>query len=161
MTEEDQPGQEPRAPGESPPPGGLPDEPPRFEDLYEPDVLARIDAILGEGPANPIADDHAELDEAPPGDHGPVSVNGKMAEWARHSSVGAMLAGTGRAIEELLRNEVEIVQHAEDPGSAADDDRPVRLVLVPGAPKASKAFVRPWLLARRHHRGGDDPTTRD
>jgi hypothetical protein len=34
----------------------------------------------------------------------------------------------------------------EVPAPSPDELRPVRLVFVPGDPKASIAFVRPWLL---------------
>ncbi len=126
----------------------MPEEPPPLEELYEPDILARIDSVIA---GTEQAPDDPAIGDGPWG-HGPVSVNGKVAEWARQSAVGAFLYGAGKAIEDVLRNDVEIAEYAEDPGSAAGDDRPVRLVFVPGAPHLSKAFVRPWLLGRRSRR---------
>ena len=127
----------------------MPEEPPSLDELYEPDVLARIDAVLAEGHAGEDIEIEAMSPERRYFERGPVTSNGKVAEWARTSTIGALMMGYTRAIEEIFTADPEIAEFAEDPGSAARDDRPVRLLYVPDAPKASKAFVRPWLFARR------------
>jgi hypothetical protein len=140
----------------------VPEEPPPLEELYEPDVLARIDAVLAHHGvrdadaffADGSVDGPVEGEPDVPQERGPVSIEGKVAEWAAHSAVGGMLRGVGKAVEDLLRNEIEIVQEVHDESAAGADHRPVRVVLVPDAPKASKAFVRPWLFARRRDGGG-------
>jgi len=128
----------------------VPEEPPPFEALYEPDVLARIDALLGED-GDSVGEDLAPGEPSgvePLPDHGPVSPNGKIAEWARQSMLGGLMLGYANAIEQLFKADPETVEYAEDPGDAQRDDRPVRVVLVPDAPKQSKAFVRPWLFGQ-------------
>lgn len=165
-----------------------PDDPPPFEDLYDPDVLARIDAVLAEAAGDRSTIGHSDDDDesgeliqvdfdpdaGPDPDaepiaadvphegtsgasRAPVSIDGKLAQWARGTIAGAFLYGTGRAIEDLFKADPEIAEIQEDPGFGTEDTRPVRLVLVPGAPKQSKAFVRPWLFARLRADASEGP----
>jgi hypothetical protein len=97
-----------------------------FEELYDDETLAALDGW------------HDRATPAPA--HG---VRGGAA-------AGALVAVLALGMQEVLDprppEEVVIEVDAREP---YDPDQPVRLVYVPHAPRATKAFVRPWLLVQR------------
>lgn len=61
---------------------------------------------------------------------------------------GVMLAAAMSGVGEVLEPERRRAAMVEfDPGHDRFADRPVQFVLVPGAPKASRILLRPWLRA--------------
>lgn len=96
-----------------------------MEDLYDDITEAQLDAW------------HAPAREVP-------------AEVARgwRAGVGAtaLLTAAALGVQEVLepKQRTPVIEEIDLGGSA--DDAPVVYVHVPGAPKASRAIVRPWLL---------------
>lgn len=94
--------------------------PPAFDDLYEPDVLAAIDA-------------GARAVEGPP-----VT---PVASWRRRSAMGAVLTGLALGLKEVFEpdDEAQIVVEVDDEGLPSD--LPVRLFLDPDSPAGSLCIV--------------------
>lgn len=94
---------------------------PELEELYDARTLAALDAGRG---------------EPPPARWQPTSTR---ARW------GSLLVGTVLGLQEVLdpRPEREEVELRPDDSAAAE--RWVTFVHVPGAPRASRILVRPWL----------------
>lgn len=92
---------------------------PSFEELYDDDELAAIDA----GPRTPSE---------------PVS---GISSWRRHSALGAVLTGLALGLQEIFepeRDRSSIIVEAPDD---EPDDLPVRLYLDPDSPQGGFAVV--------------------
>lgn len=70
----------------------------------------------------------------------------KLVQWSRSAATGVVLSGIAGGLQRVFEPDERPAIVMEVPAPAPDDLRPVRLVFVPGDPKASIAFVRPWLL---------------
>jgi hypothetical protein len=150
------------------------DSPPDLEDLYDEQVLARIDgdpirrAQCAPGTAD---DDDALVDGS--GDDGPVSAADGTGEGvtapaspvvpviprypvARRLGLGgAVLAGAMLGVAEVVEPE-RAKHHIIDyvPDAPDEDEQLVTFHLVPDDPRASRLVVRPWLLERFRQRRG-------
>jgi hypothetical protein len=115
-------------------------EPPALEDLYDEDILARIDRVLA--PAAPVGEAETPVDEPPP-------VVPRYPVARRMGVSGAMLAGSMAGLGEVLEPE-RARQHVIEfaPDKPDEHDQLVTFHYVPGDPKASRIVVRPWLLER-------------
>jgi hypothetical protein len=116
---------------------------PALEELYDPDVLARIEGVPAPGPAG--GQDEA-VEEAGP------SVGGSLPR--RWGTGGAMLAAAMFGLGDVLEPD-KARQHVIEfvPDALPADDQPVTYLHVPGAPRASRIVVRPWLLDRLRRSG--------
>lgn len=96
-------------------------DPPGFEEIYEPEVLAAIEA----GPT-PRSDE-------------PVT---RVAQWRRRSALGAVMAGFALGLQEVFDPEDErsIVIEVDDDGLPTD--LPFDLFLDPDSPAGSLCIVR-------------------
>jgi hypothetical protein len=99
-----------------------PDEPPELDELYDEQTLAALDrgAVRSGGHWRPPS--------------------------ARPGLAGVMLAGSALALRDLLETEPDtdaVVEFRPEDGDPAP--RWVTFVYVPGAPRASRIVVRPWL----------------
>lgn len=99
--------------------------PPPFEELYDERTLAALDARTGE-PARPWQ---------------PV---------ARRGGAGGVLLGAVLGLREVLDPEPDDEPVIElRPDDSGADECWVTFVFVPGAPRASRILVRPWLAPAR------------
>jgi hypothetical protein len=126
--------------------------PPDLEDVYDDDVLARIDrpvpAPAGdtEGPGFVPSDD---------GDGGTPAVAAEPLVLPRYPVArrlgvgGAMMAGALMGVAEVFEPE-RARQHIIDyvPDQLDEDQQLVTYHHVPGSPRASRIVLRPWLLER-------------
>jgi hypothetical protein len=150
---------------------------PALEDLYDEQVLARIDGAPGRttpGPARPSpvpsepaappTDDVGPV-AAEPGtfERGPSSLGGTGGDGrpviprypvARRVG-GALLAGAMLGVADVIEPE-RARHHIIDfvPDVPDEDDQLVTFHHVPGDPQASRIVVRPWLLERFRARRG-------
>ncbi len=92
---------------------------PNLDELYEPDVLAALDRSPGLPPP-------------------------RAGRSASAALTAALLTGIAASLEDAAP-EPAIVEF--EPDRRRDRLEPVTVHLVPGAPSASVALVRPWLLA--------------
>lgn len=101
----------------------VPDPVPALHELYDADTVRAIDAW----PTRPTRE----------------SVGGARGSVLAGAVFVAGLAGVRDALEESEPEVVEVV-----PDLGLDRTQPVTVLFVPGAPQATVAVVRPWLLAR-------------
>ena len=97
--------------------------PPELDELYDDDTIAALDRA-GHPAPHPRA-------------------GGVRGQAAAGALVAALALGMQEAFEPRRSEEVVVEVDATD---LSDADQPVRLVYVPHAPKATRAFVRPWLF---------------
>jgi hypothetical protein len=123
-----------------------PDDP--LVGMYADDELARIEnggrpalaVIPGGEPAEPDV-----VDPVPPVPRYPVA--------RRFGITGAMLAGAMMGVAEVFEPERDRSHQIEFAPDGLDEaEQLVTFEMVPGAPRASRLIVRPWLLGR-HRRG--------
>lgn len=95
-----------------------------FEDRYDPDELAAIDAGPRREP--PVARDQ------------PVT---KVAQWRRRSAVGAVLTGMALGLQEVFDPEEERSIEIEVDADGEPLDLPVQLYLDPDSPAGSLCIV--------------------
>jgi hypothetical protein len=117
---------------------------PDLEEVYDPDVLARIDRVLAAGPAG-------DGDGAGEDGHAEAPVIPRYPVARRLGLGGAVLAGAMLGVAEVLEPErarQHVIEHVPDQLPA--DDQPVSYHHVPGHPRASRIVVRPWLYDRLH-----------
>lgn len=102
-------------------------------------VMHDADGVVYEEPFDDPVYDGGE-DEA---------VASRMARWGHESLMGAAMMGFGRGLEKVLRQPepTEILFEVDD--DTDEPEKPVSLLLVPGHPERSVAYVRRWLLRRR------------
>lgn len=91
---------------------------------------------------------HAPTAKEPDGTDDAVdpAFTSKVVQWSRRAATGVVLSGIAGGLQRVFEPDERPGIVMEVPAPAPDDMRPVRLVFVPGDPKASIAFVRPWLL---------------
>lgn len=92
---------------------------PAFDELYEPEVLAAIEA----GPSTPRE---------------PVT---RVSQWRRRSALGAVLTGMALGLQEVFDPEEDrpIVIEVDDDGQTGD--LPIQLYLDPDSPSGSLCIV--------------------
>lgn len=90
--------------------------------------------VLGYRPPDPLAD------------RAPLAL--QLARWRRTTVTGALLAGVLVGLQDALVDPrlPEVVLEVDDAGTG-DGGEAVELELDPDRPAASRARVRPWLLA--------------
>jgi hypothetical protein len=74
------------------------------------------------------------------------ALTSKVVQWSRRAATGVVLSGIAGGLQRVFEPDERPGVVMEVPAPSPDELRPVRLVFVPGDPKASIAFVRPWLL---------------
>jgi hypothetical protein len=128
------------------------------------DAVAEVGGAAGLGAEPAVADGYHPLDGADPADgdlagadpaYGPddtedgavePAFTSKMVQWSRRAATGVVLSGIAGGLQRVFEPDERPGVVMEVPAPSPDELRPVRLVFVPGDPKASIAFVRPWLL---------------
>jgi len=130
---------------------------PALEELYDEDILARIDAVTGRAAYTPAGHDGADggdADGAEEEDASPVTPRYPVAR--RLGVGGAMLAGSMLGLGEVLEPD-RARQHIIDfvPDTPNEDEQLVTFHLVPGDPRASRLVIRPWLLDAFRRRAAD------
>ncbi|MGH9245211.1 MAG: hypothetical protein ACRD29_13030 [Acidimicrobiales bacterium] len=100
---------------------------PELEDVYDDATVARLRRRVVRAGA-----DHGET---------------RAAGWRRGATAGAMVTALALGLRDVFAPESdEPVTFEIDLDGASPPDQPVTVVLVNGAPRASRVVVRPWLL---------------
>ena len=126
-----------------------PEDPPALEDVYDDDILARIDRVTGWRAEAPAA---ASVDE-PGGEPSPADAEGpaevRYPRARRLGVSGAMVAGSMMGLGDVLEPE-KARQHMIEftPDMPDENTQRVTFHLVPGNPRASRIVVRPWIRER-------------
>jgi hypothetical protein len=133
-------------------------KPPPLDQIYDEDILARIDRVTGEASAD-LSREDPPVDPAgdPPASDTPAGAvvtgnptpRGPYPVARRFGISGAMLAGAMLGVGEVLEPE-RARQHIIEfvPDQLDEDEQLVTFHYVPGDPQASRIVIRPWLLER-------------
>jgi hypothetical protein len=127
---------------------------PAIEEIYDEQVLARIDAASGHAPAPVPGRDPSSVDVVVDDDGaGSEGAGGAWSMIPRYPVArrigAAVLAGAMLGVAEVLEPERarhQIIDYAPD--LPDEDTQLVTFHMVPGDPRASRLVVRPWLLGR-------------
>jgi len=70
--------------------------------------------------------------------------------WRAGLGAGALLTAAALGVQDVLepKQRTPIIEEIDLDSFALGDDVPVTYIHVPGAPRASRAIVRPWLFTR-------------
>lgn len=102
-------------------------DPEDFDDLYDPDTLAALDAW------SPPEED---LDPAVP------PLPSRLSTWSRSTVMGMMLSGCALGLQEVLDPKSQRPIVVEVDAAGEPHDLPIQLILDPDDPRGSLCIVR-------------------